>query len=144
MKFIIGTVLLLYCWIRRLLIALFHYLFSGFHHLLNMCCVLSSCFLISIWYPSPPFFRIAIISNSFTLHFADDQSPLLDTYGDLSYIAELHDEYAFWAALCSLSTYLKLIQYFAFSKKLSTLLSVISASKVNLFFFIMMFMLVRE
>jgi hypothetical protein len=55
----------------------------------------------------------------------------------------MHDEYAFWAALSSLAIYLKLIQYFAFSKKLSTLLSVISASKVNLFFFIMMFMLVR-
>ena len=73
----------------------------------------------------------------------DINSPAIDTYGDLTYIAGLYDTYIFWAAINTLLIYMRAIQFFDFSEKLSLLVLVISRAKVNLFFFTLMFMIVK-
>ena len=73
----------------------------------------------------------------------DDTSPSVDTYGDLTYLAGLYSNYIFWAAINTLLIFLRAIQFFDFSEKLSLLVLVISRAKVNLFFFTLMFMIVN-
>ena len=84
-----------------------------------------------------------MISVSIPLTMVNNSSPPIDTYGDLTYLAGLYDTYIFWAAINTLLIYLRAIQFFDFSEKLSLLVLVISRAKVNLFFFTLMFLIVK-
>jgi len=120
--------------VKRIIITCLNFINQDFYHLLNSASIGCSFALIFEW--------LTIISCEFTLTMVDDNSPSIDTYGDLTYLATLYNLYIFWAALNTLLIYLRAVQFFDFSEKLSLLVLVISRAKVNLFFFTLMFMIV--
>jgi len=68
--------------------------------------------------------------------------PTMDIFGDLSSLGQSYSEYMFWTALNTLVAYLKLIFFLGFSKRLVSLVNVISRAKISLFFFSVMFLIV--
>ena len=61
---------------------------------------------------------------------------------DIEQVAEYYTTYRLLSSINIIVTFLRIIQYYKFSKKLSNLFSVISESTMDIFFFGIMFIIV--
>ncbi|MDR3547294.1 MAG: hypothetical protein P4M11_03290 [Candidatus Pacebacteria bacterium] len=140
-----GVLKLIYYMIRRFLLSTYEYFTRDFFNIISMLSVALSLCLVFYWCDSDKdnHGRIMILVINVTPTFDDESSSMTDSYGDLTEVARLYAKYSILAALNTLFVFLKLIKFFSFSRSLYTLVTVISRAKVSLFFFVLMFMIVR-
>ena len=111
----------------------FQYLQRDFFNLLDALSISLSITMIA--------FLIMIFNNSFRDSFTlpDDWDNKLPEFTDL---AQLDSQYIFVAALNTLVIFLRLLQYFQFSKQLSLLTDILRSAILDIMFFIIMFLII--
>lgn len=128
-RFLKNIVRALYYFLTQFLMATYKHVSESFFRLANVVCVVLSFGAL--------YFELRIIASSFRDDFK--QPYYHDYINDFSEIVQYQESLRVWLAFTLLLSYLRLLQFFNFSKKLSMLTDSLRSASLDVAFFIAMF-----